>query len=480
MNFTNEQLLAINTEGNMLVSASAGSGKTTVMIQRILRLLKSGVQMNEIFVSTFTNASALDMRTKLKRELINYDSIVDNLHQASIGTFHSLCSKLIRKFFYAVDIDPDFALMDEKESDLILQECIEQIVQETNRNPTQDYLSLYNVLLLNRTDRALRQQIAKIYYFSRTQVNDSEWLLKASNSHAKPQNFIVEYQKKRESKLQSLKAQLLQFQELARQVELDFGIYVTELLDFLDGRACTLSTLSKKKCKFCEKTSGFIYNRQVEVYEQFKDFKLYFKSKAEKLNLEICDPELALPFVLEILRLTELSAQRYERKKQQVAKLDFADIEHKMLKVLENSDTRQLILSEIKYLFVDEYQDINPLQDKILSMLGQNAQIFIVGDVKQSIYSFRMCDPKFFIQKLKDSTLQQVNLNGNFRSRIEILDFVNSVFAPVMTTDWGGADYSQDSMLSGGNNSIPASFPIPSKSAVVCKIVKNEQIDASQ
>ena len=479
--YTPEQQKAIDCTGSLIVSASAGSGKTTVMIQRILRLLRQGVPIKGFFVSTFTKASAQDMQSKLKdklHELASEDAqmlqLADSVNEASIGTFHSLCAKFVRAYFYAANVDPDFVLMDEQESKLILHESIKKVLDKAHEAPTDSFLNLYNVTLQNRTDKALQEQIVKVYLYCKAQVDWQEWLDNASKCHEYPDECVSWYSDIVESKLSHLKSVLNDFFEKTSKMGMNFGLYVNELLQLLDGSQAPLTSLSKIKCNV-DKGIG----EHLDKYEEFKKIKKHVQSVCEKFSQTLVDPRLACDILNQLLQLVQQSCVEYDRAKAEIAKLDFSDLEHCMLKVLQNPQTRRQLTSSISHMFVDEYQDINPLQDKVLTILGEQAEVFVVGDVKQSIYSFRMCDPRFFVKKMQAESLVQnnmqlINLNGNFRSHQKILEFVNSVFAPIMTVSSGGSNYAQESMLRGGNIFEQTNLP-----SVVCKIVHSQKSTCS-
>ncbi|MCL2599147.1 MAG: UvrD-helicase domain-containing protein, partial [Firmicutes bacterium] len=196
----------------------------------------------------------------------------------------------------------------------------------------------------------------------------------------------------------------------------------------------------------------------IQLFENFKKFRDSCEKSLQKVEQARVDSALTAPFAQVIVDLVQEATKRYQYKKQRYAKLDFADIEHTMLKVLDDPVAVSLLREQITHIFVDEYQDINPLQDTIISKLAQNAQSFFVGDVKQSIYGFRMCDPKYFVQKQQDDRLCKINLNGNFRSSAPILQFVNRIFEGSMTAQYGGVDYLETSMLQGDR---PSDIEVP-------------------
>jgi len=472
--YTDEQLQAINTEGSLIVSASAGSGKTTVMIERIFRLLCQGVDIDNIFITTFTKASALDMKQKLKAKLqsveyevqgLKVDDIIDSIDTTNIGTFHSVCAKIIRTHFYSCGVDPDFILIDEKEADYLLFDSISSVVDSFNKCPTQDYLNLYRVFLSARKDIILKELIKKIYYFVVTQKSPQDWIDNCLKLILNPSEIDQMIESQRLELKKSLQDSAIEYQDRAKAVGMDFGEYVQELLNAINGKTNIDGSslkISKKSVK-CDESNALC----IDLYSEFKDFRTKTKIQMQKLFEDRVDSSLCYPYVKTLLDLVQSAKAKYQAKKIKYAKLDFNDIEHTMIKVLQDQVARQLLSQKIRYMFVDEYQDINPLQDEIISILSESAESFFVGDVKQSIYGFRMCDPKYFIDKLNDKANRVINLNGNFRSVLPILDFVNQVFATIMTPDLGGVDYIKNSMLvgstAGRDNSVVVKMIEPYK-----------------
>lgn len=455
--YTEEQLRAINTMGSLIVSASAGSGKTTVMIERIFRLLCQGIDIDSIFITTFTKASAIDMKRKLKLKLqkadtdnpsgIPIEDIIDSIDTTNIGTFHSVCGKIIRTHFYSCDIDPDFILMDEQEQNYLLGESILSTIEKYNENPTEDYLNLYRVFLSKRKDTNLRDLIKRVYYFAIAQINPQEWLKNSTYAILNPQSIQELLATQSQQNIQDMLQITQNYTQKAQELGMYFNEYTQELMDKLQNRPCEYSKLvwSDKRVK-CDKENP----EHLDLVAQFKKFREQVKDYIDNQNSQqLVDSRLCGPYAQCIVDLVLDTMQHYEQQKIKYAKLDFGDIEHAMIRVLQDENAQQILSQKIKYMFVDEYQDINPLQDHIISKLATNAESFFVGDVKQSIYGFRMCDPKYFVQKLNDPQNTIIHLNGNFRSSSPILQFINQVFSPIMTQELGGVDYANTSMLSG-------------------------------
>ena len=371
-----QELVINNKDDDMIVSASAGSGKTTVMIEHIATLIKNveDASLADMVVCTFTKASAADMKGKLyslfnrlakeggtvgekfKREL-------SLLPQAQISTIHSFCAQLIRTFFYAVEVDPDFEIADETQTAVLLSESIEKTVDEFLGDANKDFMRLYELMLKKRKADKLCELIKKVYGFAECQDDFDKWLERC----------------------------------LAEADRHD------EHLEYLNGK------------KFKEK---------------------------------IVDSSELLPLERVVVELTRAAKAKFDEAKRKKALLDYADLEHYAIEILSDPQMKDVVSRKYKYVFVDEYQDVNPLQERLISHI--RAQKFFVGDVKQSIYAFRMCDPSIFRKKYDAYNVvgavrqKAVDLSSNFRSDKRILQFCDEVFSDIMTEEFGQIDYKRN------------------------------------
>lgn len=365
-NWTAAQEAAITEKSSkILVSAAAGSGKTSVMIERVARLICGGEQLEGMAICTFTKRAAADMKLKLTNKLKALaaqntcaERALKSIAQADISTLHSWCSKLIKTYFYAVNVDPNFEIMPEASQKLELARAIEKVIGEQVLAADEAFIELYDILRSGRKHSALAKLVKRIF--------------EQAVSQPDPQGFL-------------------------------------------------------QKCTIQEHSD-----------EYYMDILIAQKAPIEE---SYATEEQTLKHVRVLVRLANAVMERYSAVKDRKAWLDYADLEQQTLKLLR-SDYAGLVKSKYKYIFIDEYQDINPLQEELLKL---DTNMFYVGDVKQSIYGFRMCAPEFFMAKREDyitnGTGKALELNKNWRSDNKILQFVNKVFNKVMTLDFGKVDY---------------------------------------
>lgn len=425
--WSENQLKIINSnDRRILVSASAGSGKTTVMIRRILRLISDGVKISDMLVCTFTKASAADMRNKLyalMRER-GLKSQLRDLANADICTIDSFCQKLVSKYFYVLGIDPQFEMLDENESAALKSEAIESAIEEFSADRV--FASLVHILRKKRRNGTLKDAVSEImdyyavnakmptYEYSKGEVRD-----KLSEFVAKQENGVM----------QSVNALFSQIDEPE--------IYADVLAAMQSGG----------------KTNGRIRNSKQN--DAYKPCIKNIRSKVNDFNelkneiSELKDQSASQEYAHALIRVGERAIEIYRDEKRKRAVLDFADLEIYALKILQ-SDVVSEIRAKYKHVFVDEYQDVNPLQDLLIGLVAQEGNLFMVGDIKQSIYAFRGCDPDIFKEKYyrysETGEGKLICLNTNYRSNKRIIEFVNSVFSRVMTKEFGGISYADNLM----------------------------------
>jgi len=434
VNWTASQQSAINEKGvDLLVSASAGSGKTTVMIERIASMLRAGeVAVDELLVLTFTKASAADMRAKLRKKLgEEFD-----LSIAQIGTFHQFCANLIRTYFNLVDLDPGFDILDDVDARAVQGEILDELIAR-NLNNCQEAIFTFCV---NRKTNALKDLIVSISNFLATRENPQDWMdTVALSSYAGTPAIIQDYIKEVSD----------------YYIEKFSSFNVTEkmrpCIDFVLGVARNL-TMNTGGVEF----PRIKIDKEFSEYEEYKVARNNFKEEVIRLAGHLGQSsaeqqEQDKRVVEQVILLVREFIAKYADEKRRMAKLDFADLEQFALAVLKNPIAVEAVREKYKFIFVDEYQDTSPVQEQILSLVGRPNGIFLVGDVKQSIYGFRGCEVSIFANRLTDfeNNLggRAVMLNENFRSNPQILGFVNGVFAKIMP------DYSRT-----GKFSLPEKF----------------------
>lgn len=444
MQWSEEQKAIISGRGNMLVSASAGSGKTTVMIEKIRQLLLGGASLDDMLISTYTVAAAADMRYKLAQALeaccednVNCREQLDKLPQAQIGTLHSLCSRLIKTRFYLTDADPAFEMLGESEAAAMKTAAVEAAFTRGGDR----FSVVYDALLSGRSDKALKHLVLTLLDFSRTQPDPDGWLdgcLTLYDDPAAVDAALAALYGEERDRLTAAAEQLLVDTEAAGYARNVAACRA--LVDYIETGVSPKSPTGK-------------VGDHIELNERYKALRDSVKAYREEVESAAALPtaDAAKADAQLFVRLVRETARAYADMKAKKALLDYSDLEHKALEILEAGGDEA---AQYKYVFVDEYQDINPLQERIVERLARGAELFQVGDVKQSIYAFRLCDPGIFLKRFAAYRAgaggRAVELNVNYRSDGGVLQAVNRVFDRWMTPAFGGVDYAAQAQLKCG------------------------------
>lgn len=481
-NYTPDQRKAVIAEGrNVLVSASAGSGKTFVMIERVIRLIVEGkAEVEEILAVTYTTAAAEEMKQKLVKAIIaeinagrdaaRFRKALSEVPTASISTFHSFCANLIRTYFYALDVDPSVSVADENQAGELKNKALDSLFESLYETRDEDFLYLVRIMGRSRGDDSLKETVKKLYEFASSEKSAEEFLTKAA------ENITEKSFYKSENELYGIFAayikELIRIGENLASLAESYGYavyveYVGELLVKL--KTC----LNAKDFRSLIKAAGLSVpkaprttSKDDEDLAAYKGKLEYFKKKCKDVYDDIReaspndDEEKDLSEYLStaratkaLCRLTIDFGKEYARLKADAAALDFADLEHFAYRLLsENPDVLSAVKQKYKYVFADEYQDVNGIQEAILSLISSD-NAFMVGDVKQSIYAFRGCNPDIIAAKFERYERgegETVSLDANFRSTDAVLAAVNKTFSPIMTKDFGGTDYKNNPMTGSG------------------------------
>lgn len=480
--YTKSQQNVIDFRGqNMLVSASAGTGKTTVMIERILSLLAEGVDVSEIVVVTFTNLAAAEMKNRLAVKLAerkNDKKLLEQLERldsANISTLHSFCSELLRNYFYVVDIDPSFTILDNNLVKTLQKNAMDEVFLQYLSEKDIIFKKVYKIFSKARQESNFKNVLFDIYGFSRCIENFAEWYKsKRSNltEYSEENPLIatifndvkqnVEYCGKNMRSLYERSAnEGLKFADVFKvNAELLDGVR----LDNLEHALFDLYKLSFNRIPNRSKKIDYGVYKEIEeqirrdyadVTKDYDDFvkKYNVVCRGERLETLWKETQSTVELLDKLVEIISRFDETYFRMKKERGGVDFNDLEHLTLKLLSDEETLADIRERYKLIFVDEYQDTNPIQEAIISKLSAGNNLFMVGDVKQSIYGFRGCEPSIFVDKYcrfkSNDEGHAEELNDNFRSNSEILDFVNDVFAVIMTEDFGKVDYRKDAQLRG-------------------------------
>lgn len=442
--FSAEQLAAINTEGNVIVSAGAGSGKTTVMIERIVKKIEAGHGLDKMLIVTFTRASAADIKIKLAKRLTELKrsgvkaaaTALDDLPVCNIGTLHSFCQRIIRSYFYVAGIDPAATVADEADARAMLYDSIKQAVRAAKERRDPDFMTLCDALCTRRDDGGAIAAVENIIDYARS-ISDTDGYLNAVKPDSEFFDALDTLVTKRRD---AVKKDIEDVREEIYSCGVDqLKKAVDELVPYIEFKLDEVTRTSVR--------GGGIAAEVNESYKAVKEKcaayrKLYMAAEKAK-TVE------SSRFSAALCRVAADALIRYKKRKDAFGRIDYSDLEHGALKVLSDGACMAELAAAIDFVFIDEYQDVNPLQAEIAELLkaGTGAEMFLVGDLKQSIYGFRRCNPRFFATAFKDPDYTPVLLNRNYRSGAAVIDFINAVFKGVMTEDFGGADYSRDKLV---------------------------------
>lgn len=502
--WTPAQKSAIDTRDcNVLVSAAAGSGKTAVLVERIISMITDpdkNIDIDRLVVVTFTKAAAAQMKDKIRKAL---DSMLDEnpgdvnllrqitlLNNAQITTIDSFCLWIIRNHFPEVNLDPGFRIMDEGEKKLIENDVLEDVLEEFYAEADEEFFNLVDAFGMGRDDSGLVSIIDKIYRFSRSNPWIDEWfdecmLVYDDETYDNPaikelydsiKNVLLNYRDKYNRLVEicsepagpaaytgALQSDLLGINEMINSQ--DFGELGRKVRTF------SFEALSRKK------DAGADPDIKEYIKGQRKLFKDYIGRLNDKIFLKddegiFADMQGAGIQIRTLLKVAKVYAKRVSEVKREKGIIDFNDMEHLALSILVKKEDGKLVYTEtadklanrFEEILIDEYQDSNQLQEVILNAVsktrlsGENNNIYMVGDIKQSIYKFRLACPELFIEKYdtygETGDNVRIELQKNFRSRENVLECANDVFSHIMNKNFSGIGYDESVRLNAG-------FPYP-------------------
>ena len=510
--WTKEQRQVIESRNtNLLVSAAAGSGKTAVLIERIIELVldeKNPIDINKLLVVTFTKLAASEMRERVSKAIEKkLEENQENEHLqkqllllsgADITTIDSFCKDVLISYAHLVNLDSNIKVIDPSENEVLSKEVMEELFEELYENNDESFLRLVDWYAKKNTDEGLLQLLLKVNNFVNSHPFPKIWLNEKAeffNTSTKDddfylENYILDIASDVDMDLEffelSIKNNLKKIENYP-ELEKYIDIYNT-LLDALSVVKESLKTFLKDNTKFdelkkssyeflnsnfgsfriskCDEEIKEIYNK---VKKELDNIKSEISESLGALNLDLenikKESDLIYPYVRSISDVVIKFKEKFWERKQKFNYVDFADIEHLALEILVDIDedgniipSKTALEYQEKYseVFIDEYQDSNLVQEILLSAVAKENNRFMVGDVKQSIYRFRQADPSIFMEKYEnyyrveddiDSFNKKIMLYANFRSRKEILEGTNLVFSKIMKKETGELDYTVDERL---------------------------------
>lgn len=506
--WTGEQLSAIETRGcNLLVAAAAGSGKTAVLVERIIRIItdeENPIDIDRLLVVTFTSAAASEMRERIG------DAISKNLeknpnskilqrqlallNRSNITTMHSFCLDVIKNNFHIIDLDPNFRIGDQTECTLLKNDILMELLEDKYNEFNEVFLKVVESFGGSKDDSKLIDIILDLYNFSMSGPWPEKWLLEKAEEFNI--NSVEELDKTNWSNVlkESIAIEIFSFEKsLIRVLDICDSVgglepYAKNISDDLQQIEKVKIALSKNIQDVYNSLNVFKFSKlntvkkkdveDLEAQEKVKAIRKEIKDKIGKLKEEVFatpldEAVIGIQYMYpQIKCLSELVIEfsnRYQEKKKERGILDFNDLEHLCLKILINrADDGSVVPSKVAEEFrekfeevlVDEYQDSNNVQETIINMVSRkfldNPNVFMVGDVKQSIYRFRQAKPELFLEKYNNYSQLQGNLNRkimlykNFRSRKEVIEAVNFIFTSLMSKTVGELEYDENEALNLG------------------------------
>lgn len=471
--WTKAQEKVLTSSGNVLVSASAGSGKTTIMLEKVLMLLKGGYDINRFLIMTFSNASAAEMRDKLVQKL--YEEIragntqlkkqLELLNFSNICTIDSFCFSLYKNYFADIGLDPSYELLDAQEAKLLLLESVDAALDDFFEKGGESFFEFSRRFVRSRDFSPLKDAVKQISEFLDVQIDEGAFIGKTMEMFSKPLDELpaVQFyikQNRRALKRFSAEAQnlLAEYGEKDKYKDIlyDISNYIDNI--YKEDKIRDLARALSIAPDFAD-----MRGKRPEHLKDIIDRIGVLKNTVKKFAKDASD-ELSVDFgahfqesmqdIRLLLELTVTARRHYQRRKQRKRCFDFADLSRVALQILSNEDRRTQVAAQYDFVFVDEYQDTNYIQEKLMAQVSSDNNLFMVGDPKQAIYQFRHAEPQIFLDRYYRYGSGQEGenrmLNDNFRSDSRVLNFVNMVFNELMDEDFGGIKYKNNAELSAG------------------------------
>lgn len=512
MQWTEKQQQVIDTRNrNLLVSAAAGSGKTAVLVERIIQLISEGehpLDIDQLLVMTFTNAAAAEMRErislaieqKLSQQPENSHLQVQSalVHHAQIMTIDSFCLNLIREHFNLLDIDPAFRIGDEGELLLLKADVMERMLEEYYENGDPVFEQFVDTYATGKSDSGIEDYIMQVYTFAQSNPFPEIWIQDCkreleltAEGDVRETGWMQYLMRDVKLQLRELAEQLSEAIEvcqeeggpevylpnLQQEYEMLRGLLASEDYDTLNQRlrSASFGRLAAARSKNIDpEKKEYVSSCRDRIKKAVGSLKELYGAQTQEEA--VADMLGARDVVLKLLELAEEFSRRYQEMKRDKNIVDFNDLEHYALQILVEpsredgrlccTETADELSRQYAEILVDEYQDSNHVQETLIQSLSGERfgrpNVFMVGDVKQSIYKFRLARPELFMEKYEtytaeESSHQKIELHQNFRSRASVLDSINAIFYRIMTKNLGNVEYTKEAALHPG--AVFAEYP---------------------
>jgi ATP-dependent helicase/nuclease subunit A len=476
MNWTKEQERAIGEPGNLIVSAAAGAGKTAVLTERVVRLVEGGMDIDRLLILTFTRAAAAEMKERIQNTLqqraaqTTDEALKTRLYRqsarcsnASISTIHAFCARVVNRYFHLVGLSPSAATLDETESAVLRDQAVNEALIAL---ATEDSPAFKRLIRAFEREDALKKALDSLTAFLMAQPDPAGWLDRAekdlTDQSAYDRAVDICFREDKAA-FEAALTDLVRLRDSYPPAWEKLIAYLDEAVPHARG-----ALLQKTPAEYAQALSAVSFGRiswpkdmeqrdrdaldkarkkvkeeaagQAETYGQDRDKLWRIHQQSARVLLAVTD-------------LWRRQQTVYDRMKRDRDRIDFNDLEHFCAKILENDEAAAEYRDRFTAIIVDEYQDSNAVQEAILNRIKRDDDLFFVGDVKQSIYGFRMAEPGLFLEKLRTFTGevgQRIDLSHNFRSSPEILDAANRVFEQLMRPGQSPIEYDEKAALRPG------------------------------
>ena len=479
MELTPEQLAAVNARGeNFLIAAAAGSGKTRTLTERVLKLVEeNSCEVDEMLIVTFTKAAANEMRTRIQSALETFDDELQTrlerqlilLNGAQISTFDSFCQSVLRRNFASIELDPKFRTADENELELLKREVIEDLFEENYSSGSETFKNFTDEFGGTvKGDSDIHDMIIDLHKFSLSMAHPESWLDDLPTPYNLPANARLEdtiwfkiLKPNIDDALKKISDDCAEAQRLADEYGITIKIFADECPQ-VEALGKNFTDWNKLRDKLSAITfgtfrtsGGKLSDGQKIIKAQIQNLRDGYKSKINYIREKVFIADAAKIIsdlrelyepICELVRVTKAFDEKFSAAERERGIIDFADMEHFALKIFETSPAvADSYREKFKFIMVDEYQDTTGVQEAIVQKISSGDNLFFVGDVKQSIYRFRLVDSKNFREKM--AAYKCINLAQNFRSRKQILDAVNEIFKRLMIGGSTEITYDDDAAL---------------------------------
>ena len=455
--WTDEQLDAINKEGtNIIVSAGAGSGKTAVLTERVIRKLKSDTNINELLILTFTNAAAAEMKDRIRKKVIkeNLNNQLSLIDQAFITTFDAYALYLVKKYSYILNLSKNISIIDDSVISIKKENILTEIFEEYYSKNDNNFSKLISDFCV-KDDTELKKGLLNINNKLTMKYGYQEYIKEYIDNNYKDEIINIKIEEYI-NLLKEKKEEIKEYLKIITDIEnIDYvnKLYKVinplleseEYIDIKNTSTITLPSLKKESDAYPYKE---MLNKKIKELNELCSYDNILDMKNMYINTK--------EYVKIICEILEKFNNRLFQYKKTINMYEFNDIAHLAIKLVkENKSIRDEQINSFKEILLDEYQDTNDLQEEFINLISKN-NVYCVGDIKQSIYRFRNANPLLFKSKYDNYKLNKnglkIDLNKNFRSRHEPLDDINLIFNDLMKDEVGGANYKLEHQMIFGNN----------------------------